>query len=106
MYSKSIFLTLIAGGSLLFASAFSAAAQTSNYTIGNMTSDTVKSLRIRGWKVIDFERIRPQQRETFVIENDGGECVTRVSIKFSNGNREDQRENVCNSEAGIYFVGR
>ncbi|WP_424980978.1 hypothetical protein [Maritalea sp. S77] len=106
MYLKSTIATLFVGGSLLLATATIANAQTSNYTIGNKTSESVKSLRISGWKVVNFERIRPQQRKTFVIENDGGDCVVRVSVKFSNGNRDDKIENVCKPDAGTYFIGR
>lgn len=106
MHFNNAFATLITIGTLLASTATIANAQTSKYTIGNMTNESVKSLRIPGWKVLDFERIRPQQRRTFVIENDGGDCVVRVSVKFSSGDREDKTENVCLPEAGTYFISR
>jgi hypothetical protein len=105
MYFKTTFSTLIVSCTLLLASSISAHAQTSTYTIGNMTDKSVKTLRIRGWKVLDFDRIKPGATETFTIENDGGNCVTRVSIKFSGGDRDDRNENVCKPKAGVYIIG-
>ena len=67
----------------------------------NISGSDITGVAVKGGKVEGFRRTLAKQSRSFTVIMDGDTCLTRVRIKFADGNSVDQENyDVC-SEHGI-----